>query len=277
MEIFLRIAMFLIGACLGSFLCCQARRLHLREESLVKGNHKSSRLSRRSICLHCHKQLKWYDNIPIFSWLILRGKCRRCHKKIGLAELLSEIATGISMVLLCNTINTLSATTLDWTVFATSIIFALILIFLAIYDGLYGELPSLCLVLSIACAVIILGLKIWANLSISPFSPTLITDPLLAVIILGGLYLVLYLISKGKWVGDGDWLLGTAIAITLGTPWLALVALFLSNFLACLVMYPVVKSTTKRSKSHHAIHFGPFLVMAFVLTYSFADFLSIIF
>lgn len=269
--------MFLIGACLGSFLCCQARRLHLREESLVKGNHKSNKLSRRSICLHCHKQLKWYDNIPIFSWLILRGKCRRCHKKIGLTELLSEIATGISMVLLCNTINILSATTLDWTVFATSIIFALILIFLAIYDGLYGELPSLCLVLSIACAVIILGLKIWASLSVSPFSPTLITDPLLAVIILGGLYLVLYLISKGKWVGDGDWLLGAAIAITLGTPWLALVALFLSNFLACLVMYPVVKSTTKRSKSHHAIHFGPFLVMAFVLTYSFADFLSIIF
>lgn len=271
MEIWFRIVMFVIGACIGSFLCCQARRLHIRNQS--KEKHKS--LNKRSICLHCKKQLKWYDNIPIISWLALRGKCRHCHKKIGLAEFLSEITTGVALLLLCNTINLANATILDWAIFAVAIVLTFTFIFLAIYDGLYGELPSLCLVLSIIFAIILLSLKIYSSLLISPFTPALIIDPLLSIAILGGLYFALYLISKGKWVGDGDWLLGTAIAIALGTPWLALIVLFLSNFLACLIMYPIMKSPSdKRSRPHHKIHFGPFLVIAFIITYSFASFFT---
>ncbi len=90
---------------------------------------------------------------------------------------------------------------------------------------------------------------------------------LYSVLILGGTYLVLYLISKGKWVGDGDWLLGTAIGLALGHPWLAVNALFIANLTACLVMAPIVKKT-----HHKKIYFGPFMVVAFIIVYSFADF-----
>lgn len=260
MQIGFLVLLFILGACLGSFLCCQARRLHL------KSTHKKP-LGPRSVCLKCHYQLKWYDNLPIISWLALRGKCRKCRRPIGAAELFSEIGIAFSLLFLGTTINPLTATPIEWAIFATALVLILALGFLAIYDGIYGELPNFCLTISIICAIIVLALKEWSVLSYSAFSPELIAKPLLSVLILGGVYLVLYLLSKGKWVGDGDWLLGTAIAIALADPWLALITLFLANLLASFIMYPLAKGQKQQK-----IHFGPFLVAAFIITYSFSDF-----
>ena len=264
MQIIFLIFLFILGACMGSFLCCQARRLHLRTDR--KGNRSKS-LGARSVCLSCKKPLKWYDNLPIISWLFLRGKCRRCGAKIGLLELFSELGTAIAFLTLGTTVNVGATDVLSWTTFVATIVLICVLVFLAIYDGMCGELPTLFLVLAVFCAIAVLYFKSWGHYRIFGFTWSLITDPLFAVIILGGLYLALYLISKGKWVGDGDWLLGTAIALALGSPWLALIALFLSNAIACLTMYPLVKG--KRQKK---IYFGPFLVIAFVITATFSDF-----
>ena len=86
--------LFIIGACLGSFLCCQARRLHLRASS----SEARQSLGSRSVCLNCHRRLKWFDNLPIISWIFLRGKCRYCRHKIGIAEVLSEFGLGLGFV-----------------------------------------------------------------------------------------------------------------------------------------------------------------------------------
>lgn len=254
MRILFFIILFILGACFGSFLCCQARRLHLKAK---KG---SKHLGSRSVCLHCKYQLKWYDNLPIVSWLFLRGKCRKCHRKIGIAEFLSEFGLAIAFVMVGTTIHPEAASALDWSIFIATLALVLSLGFLAIYDGLYGELPSLCLTISIICAIIVLCLKEWQFLSISSFSPELIYKPILSVLILGGLYLLLYLISKGKWVGDGDWLLGTAISLALFEPMSALITLFAANLLACLVMAPFVKNNRNLK-----IHLGPFLVIGFIV------------
>jgi prepilin signal peptidase PulO-like enzyme (type II secretory pathway) len=262
MQILFFILLFILGACFGSFLCCQARRLHLKSS---KGKNK--KLGSRSICLHCGYQLKWYDNIPIFSWLFLRGKCRKCKKKIGIAEILSEFSLSLAFFTLGTTINPITANILEWAIFLVTLILAIFLAFLAIYDGLYGELPTTYLIISIICAIIITCLKEWLVLLVSPFSAENILAPLASVAILGGIYLLLYLFSKGKWVGDGDWLLGTALGFALASPWLSLITLFLANVLACLVMAPVVRKN-KRKK----IYFGPFMVIAFIITLTFADF-----
>lgn len=260
MQICFLIFLFILGACFGSFLCCQARRLRLKET-------KKKALGSRSVCLSCHKKLKWYDNLPIISWLVLRGKCRYCHKKIGPLEILAELGVGLAFLMLGTTIDLYSAGPFDWAILIFTFIFALILSFLAIYDGAYGELPGLPLALSIICAVIILSLKEWAILSISPFSLELVYKPLISILILGGLYLILYLISKGKWVGDGDWLLGLAIGLALFEPWLALITLFLANFIASLIMLPFVRKIPSRK-----IFFGPFLVIAFIISTTFSQF-----
>lgn len=255
--------MFIFGACIGSFLCCQARRLHLRETKSKK------KLGSRSVCLHCGYQLKWSDNLPIISWLALRGKCRKCHKKIGIAEFLAELGVACAFLALAlglrfghtiPNLSILSPTPLFWVYFAILILLVCFLSFLAIYDGLYGELPMRFLTISIILAAVLLGLKTTLILANNPFTINLVWEPLTSVTILGGLYLVLYLVSKGKWVGDGDWLLGTALGLALGTPWLAFVTLLAANLLASIVMTPFAlrRKTTK-------IYFGPFLVIAFII------------
>lgn len=248
------ILMFVLGAAFGSFLCCQARRLRLHEEG-------KKSLGRFSVCMHCKKPLKWYENIPLFSWLIQRGKCTKCKAKIGWAEFLSELGVAAAFLVFSTSFDPFSATALMWGVFISTLVLILALCFLAIYDGLYGELPSLCLTFAIICAIVVLCLKSWGA-----FSPL---DTLYSALILGGLYLVLYLVSSGKWVGNGDWLLGLAIGIALSSPWLALIVLFLSNVLACVVMLP----TIKKSKNHK-IYFGPFLVIAYIIAVSFSGLLE---
>lgn len=262
------ITLFILGACLGSFVCCQVRRLHFR---IAKPKSKKT-LGPRSVCLSCHHQLKWYDNIPIISWLLLRGKCRYCHHKIGCAEVLSEIGLSLGFLVLGSTINVENAPLLVLVNFVVILFFTLTIWFLAIYDGIYGELPVVILYSSIFIAVIHLIIQEVIMLSAGPFTTANITNPVLSVLILGGLYLFLYLISKGKWVGDGDWLLATAIGIVLFYPWLAINALFFANLIACVVMLPLM-----RNKKTHHIHLGPFLVVGFLIIYSTSNlFLSLI-
>ena len=269
MEALFYIMLFVIGACLGSFLCCQARRLHHRSR---KG---SKPLGFRSVCLHCRHQLRWYDNIPIFSWLVLKGKCRYCHKRIGLAELTSELAGGFAAIAVGSPVLTALVghphvqiipliPPFIWAFLILLILFMLVILFLAIYDGLYGELPVKYLTFSIVLAVGMLLLRQISIVNSVGFTLDLIWQPLGAILVLGGLYLALYLVSRGKWVGDGDWLLALALALALGDFWLALITLFLSNLFACLYALP-------RRSRHLQIHFGPFLVLAFVVAFSFAD------
>ena len=264
MQILFLVLLFILGSCFGSFCCCSARRMHLKETTKEKDHQK---LNSRSICLNCKKQLKWYDNIPIISWLILRGKCRYCHKKIGIAEFLSEIGFGLAFLGLGTTINIENSSILTWSIFIITLLLTVVLGFLAIYDGIYGELPIAHLLISIALAVFIAILKECATFSTSPFSFDHLFSPFASVAILGGIYFALFMISKGKWVGDGDWILGTALGFAISSPWLALITLFIANILAYLVMAPVVK----KSKNKH-IHFGPFMVMAFVITLTFSEF-----
>jgi leader peptidase (prepilin peptidase)/N-methyltransferase len=253
------ILMFIIGACIGSFLCCEARRLHIYPK----------KLGSRSVCLHCNHKLKWYENIPIISWLIQKGKCRKCGEKIGTLEFYSEILTAIAFVLIAIAFAKPDFTPINFfdphltgivlTEFIVTLIFTSLLIFLAIYDGAYGELPVVILIIAIAVAVVIAILKI-VQASTTGFTPELILKPLGAALILGGLYLVLYLVSHGKWVGDGDWLLGLAIALALGTPLSALMVLAVANVAALVFAIPKVKKT-----KNHEIHLGPFLVFAYVI------------
>ncbi len=78
------IGVFVIGLCLGSFLNVCIARLP-EDKSIVRPY---------SYCPKCKKGLRWYDNLPILSYLILRGKCRFCQKKISLVYPLVELITA---------------------------------------------------------------------------------------------------------------------------------------------------------------------------------------
>ena len=86
----------MMGAIFGSFACCQAYRIRYKEEG--------KKIGERSECFFCHHRLSWYELIPILSWMLQRGRCRKCGKKIGGIELISEVAMGL---IFCGILNLL--------------------------------------------------------------------------------------------------------------------------------------------------------------------------
>ena len=92
-TVLILVMMTMLGAVFGSFACCQAWRWRYH---VVKKKD----LGQWSVCLHCKKRIKWYDNIPIVSWLVLGGKCRNCHKEIGVADFLSEVSLAVAFLFL---------------------------------------------------------------------------------------------------------------------------------------------------------------------------------
>lgn len=89
-EIIFYIFIFLFGIVIGSFLNVCIYRIP-KHEDIVKT---------RSHCMSCGYQLKWYDMFPVFSYLFLRGRCRKCHAKLSVQYPLIEAANGILYVMI---------------------------------------------------------------------------------------------------------------------------------------------------------------------------------
>lgn len=81
---------FILGLCIGSFLNVVIYRLPRGESITLERSH----------CTSCGKRLRWYELIPLFSYLFLRGRCRTCHEPISLRYPLVELLTGIIFALL---------------------------------------------------------------------------------------------------------------------------------------------------------------------------------
>lgn len=88
--LFLSLFVFLAGLCWGSFLNVVAYRITFDKPFFTKRSH----------CPHCTHLIAWYDNIPVISWIILRGKCRSCKQPISPIYPIFEFITGIITVLL---------------------------------------------------------------------------------------------------------------------------------------------------------------------------------
>ena len=242
MKIIYYIGLFLVGTIIGSFVCCQAWRVRYQEEK--KGD-----LGKRSVCLHCGYQLRWFDNLPIFSWLFLRGRCRKCRKEIGKAEILAEVFLGLGFLGLGLT------SEINFVFFLNLILFS-VLGFLAIYDGKFGELPNRQLFFAVFLGALIAILK-------NPLDDFF--SVLAGVGILAGVYYFLFILSKEKLVGGGDWILGLALALALSDWWLALWTLFLANMFGTIFNLPL--AIKKKQKT---VYFGPYLVVGFFIVTIFA-------
>ena len=258
MKIALTIFLTILGAVLGSFACCQADR------------HFKPTKSHRSICRKCKYQLKWYDNIPIFSWIFLKGRCRKCHKKIGPAEILSELFLGFAFLALSLKFLPTSFETVSvWSLisFISLLIFFTILTALAGADAKFGEMPLLWLL-----ALLFFSLPVLTGNIFSPFFtrsfrlfgelPFALESSLLSLLLLPALYFALYKISRGAWVGAGDPLLALSLALASPSWFASLITLFLANFLGS-----VFGLVGKQKK----LRFAPFLAVAFLVSLLLSD------
>lgn len=271
------VLMGILGAVMGSFACCQAWRWH------YAASGKKKKLGKWSVCMSCKKRIMWYDNIPIISWLVLGGKCRYCGKKIGVADFLAEVVTAAGFVAL--SWKYLAPLLIDFRgllldpeflrveliIFALTLVMLVVLVILAVYDAKWGELPVVLLILAIGLGLVIAGLKV--------YQPTLdggdmlgeLVSTFMGVVILAGSCWMIYKVSHEKLMGGGDWMLALALALALANWWLALWTIFLASLLGDLVALP---SALKRKK--YVVHFGPFLVVAFVVVVSLSDYLFLL-
>lgn len=264
----------LVGLCLGSFAGATVWRLRARQlqqdkldgEPVDATEYKSlQELTKhtgagdRSRCLHCHHELAWYDLVPLVSWLSLGGKCRYCRHPIGYLEPLIEIGVAIFFVLSYAFWPNDLTSGLAVTQFVLWLVSGVGLAMLFAYDLKWFLLPDRVMLPVICLAVVyaVIALLQAPNIAVA------VTELFGAVVILSGLYLSVYVISKGAWIGFGDIKLGLALALLLGDWKLAFLALFAANFIGCLIVIPGL-ITRKMSRQTH-IPFGPLLIAGFLV------------
>lgn len=273
------VMLFILGACLGSFAVASVWRLRAYQLAAdKKQGHKLTKQEAaelktltklrgkkgakdRSVCLDCGYRLEVRDLIPIVSWLWLKGKCRKCKKPIGRTELIAEVGLGAALVI-SYLAWPLGFT--DWTHIALFVLFATALFLLTIhmvYDAkwylLLDVITGALLVVAVAF-VVLLWLSAGSALTMGHFWQVIV-----ALAILPGFYWLLYVISKGAWIGFGDVKLLVPLALMLPDWTYAFLVLFLANVLGCIWIMPgmLAKKITRTTR----IPFGPFLIVAWVI------------
>lgn len=281
----------IFGAILGSFACCQAWRIRLRSEGGELGN--------RSVCLHCGHRLSRLELIPIFSWLFLGGKCKKCKAKIGLIEIFSEIMMAIIFASFAFHTGSLIQQILQhagplavaplviFEVIKLLLLFAIFTVMwiLLVYDKKWLELPvnllRLVIVLSGVYFLFNLYTKYGLNLLIEIRGGQILLVKnslrlqdiwqyllrdfsrfLGAVLVLPGIYFVLYKFSRETLVGGGDFILLISVALLLGRWELGVIELGLSNLLAAIFNYRMLKNP----KNRQPFGFAPYIILACMLT-----------
>lgn len=252
------------GLCLGSFVNALVWRIYEQEKSLKKGKsdtsfkHRLSISKGRSMCPRCKHGLSALDLIPVISWLSLGGKCRYCKQPISIQYPIIEVLTAVLFVLsYVYWPNHFSMGEIAQ--FVCWLVILVGFIALAIYDAKWMLLPNR--IIHPLWAVAALTVLIRIASSDKPFTTTVTS--LLAVAVGGGVFMALFYISNGKWIGYGDVRLGWIIGAVVASPGLSLMVIFVASFLGCVFALPAVIS--KKLKGSSEIPFGPFLIVATVV------------
>ncbi|MBQ3306191.1 prepilin peptidase [Candidatus Saccharibacteria bacterium] len=255
-EVVFLAILFVFGAVFGSFACCQAWRLRLKEEGKKSPG-------KRSVCMSCGRKLKFSENLPILSWVFLKGRCKECRAKIGKAEILSEIGLATVFILIgmyfydSVFVSVGGSFPLVAILKMVLVLFAVVAMWVVVvYDAKWGRMPNMGLLFANIFAAAYLIVTIIFE-GVAPLS--LIG----AIGFLPGLYYVLYIFSKEKLVGGGDWLLALAVAMILPNWFLALAVLFVANFLASIFSVPIMLKEGKKAQ----VPFGPFLFTGFLIVF----------
>jgi len=224
----------LFGACIGSFLNVVIYRLPLGQ----------SIVSPPSRCPQCGYRLKWYDNLPIFGWLLLGGRCRNCKNPISIQYPLVELITALLFVLV------VWATPLG-PLMVSRLLFVCILIALFGIDLEHQILPN-----SITLPGIVAGVLM------SFIAPPGWRDALLGVLLGAGILYAIagayYLWRREEGLGMGDVKMLAMIGAFLG--WKAvLVTMVLSSFSGAVIGLALIAA--QRGGMKLALPFGTFLAL----------------
>ncbi len=228
---------FLYGIVIGSFLNVCIFRIPKKETIVTEPSH----------CMSCGHKLGWLDMVPLFSFLVLRGKCRYCGAKLSAQYPIVEGCNGLAymLILYLYGFGDLKST-------STTILYCLMfsaLLALSMIDFQTYEIPVgfnyFLLVLGIARVAT--DYRNWSLYVIGLFA---VSIPLLLI----------YLLSKGRAIGGGDVKLMAACGLIIG--WKLIIFAFLTGCILGSIIHVI---RMKVSKANHVLAMGPYLSAGIVL------------
>jgi leader peptidase (prepilin peptidase)/N-methyltransferase len=232
---FLEVACFILGLVTGSFLNVVIARLP-DGRSVVHPP---------SACPACGSSIRWYDNVPVFSWLWLRARCRSCQARISWRYPAVELLTAVLFLLAARRFGPV----LD---LGAALLLLAALVAITGIDLDHQIIPDV---------ITLPGVAVGAGLAVA-LHPAAWLDTLFGILVGGGLFLVVILASGGG-MGGGDMKLGAMMGAFLGWK-LVLLAILVGVFAGGAVAIGLLVTGTKRRKD--PVPFGPFLALGAVVS-----------
>jgi len=234
------ILIFILGLVLGSFSNVCIYRIPRNESIIFPASH----------CPKCNSPIKPIDNIPLLSYILLKGRCRNCKSKIAIQYPIVELLTGI-IYLIIYLIYGLTIQTLIYIILSSALI---IITFIDLNEQIVPDIISL--------PGIVIGFII------SFFVPYLsYANSALGILVGGGIILIIGLagsaIFKKEAMGGGDVKLAAMIGAFLGWRYI-ITSLFLGFFLGALAGIILILSKIKSRED--TVPFGPFIVLGSIIT-----------
>ncbi len=235
---------FILGLIIGSFLNVVILRMNTGR-SIATG---------RSKCARCSTTLSWYELIPVFSFLGLRGKCKTCRNHISFQYPLVELITAIVFTILYTTvIASYGITPVAGLVFVFSAAVASLLIIIFVYDIRHSIIPDMAVYLFIILSLLSI---VWHLFTVPGFSPF---GAVFGGVLVALPFFLLWALSKGTFMGFGD------VKLALGMGWLlgvtggfsAVLFSFWIGGAAGLFLLGISRKYSMRSQ----IPFAPFLIL----------------
>lgn len=237
-EVLFYIIVFLYGIVIGSFLNVCIYRLP-KHENIVKV---------RSHCMSCGYQLKWYDLVPVFSYLFLGGRCRKCKAKISIQYPLIEMLNGVLYIIIFAEYGFSVETLLYCLLFSA-------LVTLSVIDFRTYEIP-------VGINVFILALGLIRVITDYTNWPRYI----IGLLCVSGFLFLIYLVTKGRGIGGGDVKLMAAAGLLLG--WKLIILAF---FVGCIIGAIIHLIRMKISKAGHVLAMGPYLSLGIMIAVLFGE------
>lgn len=255
MSTIIFIFIFCLGCIIGSFLNVVIYRFNTGK-TIVKG---------RSMCMSCSKSLNWYELIPVISFLFQKGKCTGCATKISNQYPIVEFTTGLVFTLIAYhflQVLAFSQTTFIFLLSYFSFVFCLLIV-IAVYDIRHKIIPDKLVYFYIVLAFISIFINHTGigSLFIQPDIWAYLAGPICALP-----FALLWLVSKGKWMGLGDAKLILGIGFLLGlSP--ALAALMLSFWIGTIISILVILLSNMKMNLRTEIPFAPFLILGTLIVF----------
>lgn len=258
LQVMIGLAFSLMGLFLGSFSNVLVYRL---------SEHKSLFKPSRSFCPTCGNEIKWYDNIPLISYIVLRGKCRNCKEKISIRYPLIELI-GLLIGIGCFLFNYWNPVQVEGIQYGFTFIFnyktiiyffmCILLLNIALVDFKTFEIPfELSIPFILCCVDLFIGEAVnnptWEYLQYYVYG---FVGPLA---FFGLIYLLPYLIKKVEVIGLGDVILYVFIGLAFNV-WYILVIIAVSSLICS-----VVGIIQKHNGGESVLAFGPYIAIATVL------------